>query len=164
MMRAERKSLIVVAQHAAPVLVFLAAAIFSGCASRRIANDYRFDVIGVVTTQDDTPLPGADVTLEVNGPVYEGVDLVKTRHVQTNDGGGFIFAFITDERGGKYTLKVRKDGFEPATVSGGAPPVGNHRIKLRKTAEPSKSDPTGNPPPSHYSLPTTHYPLVGAPQ
>jgi hypothetical protein len=101
-----------------------------------MANDFRFDVLGVVTQEDGTPVEGAEVTLEVVGPVYEGVDLVKTRKASTTAAGGFVFSYITDERGGKYTISVRKDRFEPASVSGNAPPAGNHKIILKKMATP----------------------------
>lgn len=157
MMSAQRKSLIVVAQNAAPVLVFLAATIFSGCASRRIAKDYVFGVTGIVTTEDGTPVQGADVTLQVNGLVYEGVDPVKIRHIETNDTGGFVFGYIANEPGGKYTITVRKQGFESEIVSGAAPPTGNHVIKLKKPIKTARNDVTSGPILSHYSLPTAHY-------
>jgi hypothetical protein len=101
-----------------------------------MANDFRFDVTGVVTANDAAPLLGPEVTLEVNGPVYEGVDLVKTRKVQTHGTGGFVFSYITDERGGEHTITVRKDGLEAKTVSGVAPPPGHHTIILKKPIEP----------------------------
>ena len=110
-----------------------------GCAARRIASDYVFGVTGIVTTQDGNPLQGADVTLDVNGPVYQAIDLVKTRHVLTNDTGGFVFGYISHERGVKYTITVRKEGFEPETVSGAAPPDGSHAIRLKKSTEPDKT-------------------------
>jgi hypothetical protein len=136
-MRSRLPSLLV-AQHAAPFLVFLLSTFLLGCAARRIAHDYVFGVTGIVTTEDGGPLQGADVTLEVNGSVYEGIDLVKSRHVETNDTAGFVFAYITGERGVKYTITVRKAGFEPETVSGVAPPQGNHTIRLKKGAEGAK--------------------------
>jgi hypothetical protein len=91
-----------------------------GCAARRITKDYVFSVTGVVETQDDARVRGADVFLQVNGEVYEAIDLVRTRHVLTNDTGGFVFAYISHERGAKYTITVRKEVFEPQTVSGAA--------------------------------------------
>jgi hypothetical protein len=68
----------------------------------------------------------------VNGPVYEAVTVVKTVKRMTNSTGGFVFGYISHERGVKYTLTVRKEGFEPQTVSGRAPPAGHHTIRLKK--------------------------------
>jgi hypothetical protein len=110
-----------------------------GCAARRIANDYIFGVTGIVTTEDEAPLQGADVTLDVNGPVYEGIDLVRTKHLLTNSTGGFVFEYISHRRGVNYTITVSKEGFEPGTVSGAAPPDGSHAIRLKKSAKPDKT-------------------------
>jgi len=110
-----------------------------GCAARRIANDYVFGVTGIVTTRDETPLQDADVTLDVNGPVYEGINLVRTRHLLTNNTGGFVFGYISHQRGVKYTISVRKEGFEPEAVSGAAPPDGSHTIRLKKVTERDKA-------------------------
>ena len=111
--------------------------------------------------QDSTPLVGADVTLDVNGPVYEVIDPVRSRHVVTNESGGFIFAYISHQWGVQYAITVRKEGFQPETVSGAAPPNASLTIKLRKAGDPIKSDAVGPPVSSHYPLPTTHYSLVG---
>jgi len=160
MTRAPRKSSILWAQHAAPALVLIVLLIgLPGCTARRISTDYVFSVTGVVQTQDDAPLQGAGVTLEVNGPVYQAIDLVKSRHVVTNETGGFVFAYISHERGVQYTITVRKVGFEPQMVSGAAPPNGNHVIKLKKPSEPTQSGAAGGSVLPHYSLPTTHYSL-----
>lgn len=110
-----------------------------GCAARRIAHDYVFGVTGIVTTQDEMPLQGADVTLEVNGPVYEGIDLVRTKHLLTNNTGGFVFGYISHQPGVSYKVTVRKEGFEPETVSGSTPPNGSHTIRLKKSTEPDKT-------------------------
>ena len=150
----------VVAQHAAPVLCLIASTmLLLGCAARRITKDYVFNVTGVVQTQDDLRVQGAVVTLELSGPVYEVVDLVRTRHVLTNDTGGFVFAYISHEPGVKYKITVSKEGFEPQSVSGAAPPSGKHIITLRKPNEPTKSDVTGDPVLPHYSPLKTHYSL-----
>jgi hypothetical protein len=160
MMRAQRKSSLVAAQHAAPLLALVLLLIgLPGCAARRITVDYVFSVTGVVRTQDEAPLQGADVTLEVNGPVYEAIDLVRKRHVVTTENGGFVFVYISHQEGVKYTITVHKGGFEPQTLSGAAPPNGNHVIKLKRPSGPAKSDAAIGPVSSHYSPHTTHYPL-----
>ena len=104
------------------------------CAVRRVSHDYIFDVIGVVTAEDDAPVQDAEVTLEVNGPVFEAVTPVKTVKQLTNITGGFVFMYISHEPRVKYTLTVRKEGFEPETVSGSTPPTGNHAIRLRRAS------------------------------
>ena len=99
------------------------------------AHDYIFSVTGVVTSEDGSPLQGAEVTLEVNGPVYQAVELVKTAKLSTNNTGGFVFMYTSHKRGVKYSVTVSKDGFEPQTVSGSAPPSGNHTIRLKIRGE-----------------------------
>ena len=98
-------------------------------------HDYIFSVTGVVTSEDGAPLEGAEVTLEVNGPVYQAVELVKTAKLSTNNTGGFVFTYTSHKRGVKYSVTVSKDGFEPQTVSGSAPPSGNHTIRLKIRGE-----------------------------
>ncbi|HEX9223321.1 MAG TPA: carboxypeptidase-like regulatory domain-containing protein [Candidatus Acidoferrales bacterium] len=95
-------------------------------------HDYVFSVTGVVKTKDDAPVQDAEVTLEVNGPVYEAVTLVRTVKRPTNSTGGFVFTYLSHKRGVKYTITVRKEGFESQTVSGSAPPAGNHVIRLKR--------------------------------
>src|SRR5712692_2857682 len=81
------------------------------CAARRVrVHDYMFGVTGLVTAEDDTPIVGAEVTLEVNGPVYEAVTLVRTAKGSTNIAGGFVFMYLSHERDVKYSLTVRKEG------------------------------------------------------
>jgi hypothetical protein len=103
-----------------------------GCPGR--SHDYVFDVTGVVTAEDGAPLKDAEATLEVNGPVYEAVTLVRTVKRSTDDTGGFVFTYISHKRGVKYSLTVRKEGFEPETVSGSSPPAGNHVIRLKRAS------------------------------
>ena len=100
---------------------------------RRI-KDYNFTVSGgVVNAEDETRIQEAEVMLEVNGPVYDGVTLVKTVQAKTNDSGVFVFAYLSHKRGVKYTITVRKPGFEPVTVSGNSPPEAKHVIRLKRT-------------------------------
>ena len=49
-----------------------------GCAFRRVSHDYMFDVTGMVIAEDRAPLQDVEVTLGVNGPVYEAITPVKT--------------------------------------------------------------------------------------
>jgi hypothetical protein len=103
-----------------------------GCAFRRVSHDYMFDVTGMVIAEDRAPLQDVEVTLEVDGPVYAAITPVKTVKHLTNGTGGFMFMYISHERGVKYTLTVHKDGFEPQSVSGSSPPAGNHVIRLKR--------------------------------
>lgn len=57
------------------------------------------------------PLQGAQVTLEVNGPVYAGVTPAKTEQLLTNSTVGFVIMHISHKRGVKYTITARKNGF-----------------------------------------------------
>jgi hypothetical protein len=104
------------------------------CAARVRVHDYMFEVTGLVAAEDNTPIEGAEVTLEVNGPVYEAVTLVRTVKSSTNNAGGFVFAYLSHKRGVNYGLTVRKEGFEPQTVSGSAPPDGHHTIRLKRAS------------------------------
>ena len=102
-----------------------------GCAVRRI-HDYVFSVDGVVTAEDGSPLRDAEITLEVNGPVYEAVTPVNIVKRFTDNTGGFVFMYISHEQAVKYTLAASKDGFEPQTISGNSPPPGHHTIRLKR--------------------------------
>jgi hypothetical protein len=155
-----RRPSVVAAQHAAPFLSLVASTmLLLGCAAKRRANDYVFVVTGIVTAHDDVPLEAADVTLEVSGPVYEGIDLVQTRHVLTNNTGGFVFAYLSHKRGVTYAITARKKGFKTQTVSGSAPPEGDLKIRLKRLAELDKSDTASSLVLTHYPLLTTHHPL-----
>jgi hypothetical protein len=108
--------------------------------ARRI-KEYNFTVSGgVLNAEDDTPVQEVEVTLEVNGPVYDGVTLVKTVHSKTANSGNFVFAYLSHRPGVKYSLTVRKAGFEAVTVSGSSPPEAKHVIRLKRT-ESSASRP-----------------------
>lgn len=94
-------------------------------------------VTGIVTGEDGSPLKNAEITLEVNGPVYEAATPLKVVKRFTNDSGGFVFTYISHKSGVKYTITVSKDGFEPQTASGSSPPTGHHTIRLKRKAEDS---------------------------
>lgn len=87
-----------------------------------------------MAAEDSFPLRDAEITLEVNGPVYEAVTPVKVVKRFTDDTGGFVFTYISHEFGAKYTLTVSKDGFEPQTVSGSSPPAGHQAVRLKRKA------------------------------
>jgi hypothetical protein len=113
-------------------LLFLGSVVLaSGCAARR-SHDYIFSVTGVVTAEDGSPLGDAEITFEVNGKVYEAITPVKTVNRLTDNTGGFVFTYISHERAVRYTVTATKEGFEPQTVSGSAPPAGHHTIRLKK--------------------------------
>lgn len=95
-------------------------------------HDYIFTITGVVTAEDGTPTKDAEITLEVNGPVYKGVELIKTVKSMTDDTGGFVFTYMSHKRGVKYSITVRKEGFESQTVSGSSPPASHHTIHLKR--------------------------------
>jgi Carboxypeptidase regulatory-like domain len=78
--------------------------------------DYIFSISGVVTTEDKTPIKNAEITLKVDGPVYKGTELITIVKSVTDDTGGFAFMYMSHKRGEKYTITVRKEGFEPQTV------------------------------------------------
>src|SRR5882724_6740238 len=96
-------------------------------------HDYIFTITGVVTAEDGTPTKDAEITLEVNGPVYKGVELIKTVKSTTDDTGGFVFTYISHKRCVKYSITVSKEGFESQTVSGTSPPTSHHTIHLKRT-------------------------------
>jgi hypothetical protein len=116
------------------LLVLGCALLLVACAVRRVSHDYIFDVTGLVTAEDNAPVQEAEVTLEVNGPVYAAITPVKTVKQLTNIAGGFVFRYISHERSVKYTLTVHKEGFETETVSGSSSPTGNHVIRLKRTS------------------------------
>ena len=53
------------------VIMFVSATFMIGCPLRRTSHDYMFAVTGIITTEQDEPLPGVDVTLKTDGEVYE---------------------------------------------------------------------------------------------
>jgi hypothetical protein len=106
-------------------------------------HDYIFSITGMVTTEDGAPLEDAEITLEVNGPVYKGVESIRTVKLTTDNTGGFVFMYISHKRGVKYNVTVHKKGFERVTVSGSSPPAANHVIRLKRTSgEGSTSRPS----------------------
>lgn len=117
------------------VLVFVMAFAVSPFGCRARSHDYIFGVTGVVTAEDGAPLKDAEITLEVSGPVYEAVTLVRTVKRSADSTGGCVFTYISRKRGVKYSLTVRKGGFEPQTVSGSAPPAEHYMIRMKRAAD-----------------------------
>jgi hypothetical protein len=107
------------------------------------AKDYTFDVTGTVSADDGTPLQNVEVILQVDRPVYEGVNAVNTQRVVTSK-GAFIFRCLSHSQSTKYTVTVRKDGYEPQTVSGTAPPNGDFTIRLKKASAEGAGKPESN--------------------
>jgi hypothetical protein len=112
-------------------LYFLIFGLASGAGAKPV-HDYIFEVRGVVTTEDAVPIKDAEITLDVNGPVYQGAKLVKTVKCMTDNAGGFVFMYMSHNRGVKYSITVRKEGFETQTVSGASPPASHHTIQLKR--------------------------------
>jgi hypothetical protein len=125
------------------LLVLLCCAVFGLVCEARPSpvHDYIFTLTGVVTAEDATPIKNAEITLEVNGPVYKGVELIKNVKSITDDTGGFVFTYMSYKRGVKYSITVRKEGFEPQTVSGSSPPASHHTIHLKKARGGDASSP-----------------------
>jgi hypothetical protein len=125
-------------------ILLLGSAVFSlGCAARR-SHDYIFAVTGLVTAEDGSPIKDAEISLEVSGPVYEAVTPVKTVRRLTDSNGHFTFMYISHERSVKYIIKMSKNGFEPQTVSGSAPPAAYHAILLKKANRNSVTGMSGS--------------------
>ena len=100
------------------------------CLAHRI-RDYTFDVTGTVSAEDGTALQDVEVTLQVSNSIYEGIAPMKTQRLVTSK-GVFIFRCLSHSSVAKYSVTVRKDGFESQTVLGSAPPDGNHVIRLKR--------------------------------
>ena len=115
--------------------LFLGSIIFvSGCAAHRLPN-YSFSVTGIVAAEDGSPIEDAEITLELNAPVYEVALPVKSVGRLTNASGSFAFTYTTHEQRVGYVITVSKDGFETQTVKGSAPPVEYHAIFLKRATK-----------------------------
>jgi hypothetical protein len=120
------------------ILLLVLAVATSSCAVRR-SHDYTFGVTGIITTQDGSSIEGAEVVLDVYGPVYAGVAPVHSERLRTDSTGGFVFMHISHERGVKYMLTVQKAVFEVQTITGHAPPDEHHTIRLKKAGNLSNA-------------------------
>jgi hypothetical protein len=124
------------------VLILLVVGCTTFCAARRV-RDYTFDVTGTVAADDGTALQDVEVVLQVDTPVYEGMTPVTTQRIVTSK-GAFIFRCLSRSSSTKYTVTVRKEGFEPQTVSGTAPPAGNFTIRLKGASRKGTVKPEGD--------------------
>jgi hypothetical protein len=111
-------------------LFLLGCAALVFCAAPRV-KDHIFDVAGTVSAEDGTPLYDVEVILNVDPPIYEGVEEVNTQRVVTSK-GAFIFRCLSHSASTKYTVTVRKEGYEAQGISGTAPPSGSYTIRLKK--------------------------------
>ncbi len=114
------------------VLLIVLGCVFltAGCAVRR-DHDYRFGVTGFVTSEDGASLSDVEVVLNLDTPVYDGITPIKTARV-TASNGTFVLMYISGSSSTKYTITVRKQGFEPQTATGSAPPDGHHVFRLKR--------------------------------
>jgi hypothetical protein len=112
------------------ILLVVGCALVAARAECRV-RDYTFDVTGIVSAEDGTALQDVEVILQVDNPIYEGVTPVKMQRIVTSK-GAFIFRCLSHSPSTKYTVTVRKNGFEPQTVSGSAPPDKHNVIRLKK--------------------------------
>jgi hypothetical protein len=83
-------------------------------------------------------LEGVEVILQVDSSVYAGVTALKSQRLLTNNNGTFIFMYLTGNVSTKYSLTIRKEGFEPQTVLGSSPPATHHAIRLKKANSPHR--------------------------
>jgi hypothetical protein len=112
----------------------LLAMVWAVCAattSPRRARDYFFDVTGVVTAEDGSPLPHVEVTLQVDAPIYEGVAPVNSKRIVT-DKGAFIFKCITHAPSINYTVTARSEGFQAQGLTGSVPPDAHLQFRLKR--------------------------------
>ena len=113
------------------------------CAASARERDYTFDVVGTVSAEDGTALQAVEVTLQVDHAIYEGVTPVKQQRIVTSK-GAFIFKCLTHSSSTRYSVTVRKDGYEPQTVFGTSPPNGNFTIRLKKASGEGAAKPDVN--------------------
>ncbi|MGA9981727.1 MAG: carboxypeptidase-like regulatory domain-containing protein [Candidatus Sulfotelmatobacter sp.] len=94
-------------------------------------HDYRFGVTGVVSAEDGTPIKDVEVVLNLDTPVYEGITPITTERVTARN-GAFVLMYISGSPSTKYTITIQKQGFEPQTAAGSAPPDGHHVFRLKR--------------------------------
>jgi len=96
-------------------------------------HDHVFDISGTIDASDGAPVNDVEVVLEVDKPIYDGLTPVKSQRLVTSE-GAFIFRCLSHDPVTNYRVTVRKDGYEPQTISGKVPPDAHLAIHLRKTA------------------------------
>jgi hypothetical protein len=124
-------------RHKFPAIIAICFVLFAAACVRRV-HDYTFSVTGFVTADDGQPLQGAEVTLELDAPVYEGIAALKSKRLLTNTNGSFVFMYLTGNATTRYRLTIRKEGFESQTLSGSSPPAEHHTVRL-KNAQKTKT-------------------------
>jgi len=102
----------------------------TGCLLFPRSHDYAFSVTGVVLDEVGLGLPQVEVTLEVQGPVFEVIEPVRTRTVVTGDSGAFHFMYISHQRAVPYSLTFSKEGYKPQHLTGAAPPDAPHELVM----------------------------------
>jgi hypothetical protein len=115
-----------------PSLLLCCVLVWTGHAGGRV-HDHVFDITGTVDASDGTPVNNVEVILEVDKPIYDGVTPVKSQRLVTSK-GAFIFRCLSHSPIMNYRITVRKDGFEPQTVSGKVPPDAHRTIHMKKIA------------------------------
>jgi hypothetical protein len=81
------------------------------CEARpRLTHDYIFSVNGVVAAEGGAALKDAEIILEVNGPVYEAVTLVRTVKRSTDSTGRFVFMYISAPPAAHHTIRMKRPG------------------------------------------------------
>jgi len=96
-------------------------------------HDHVFDITGTIDASDGAPVNDVEVILDVDKPIYDGLTPVTTQRVVTSK-GAFIFRCLSHDPATSYRVTVRKNGYEPQTVSGKAPPDAHLTIHLKKSA------------------------------
>lgn len=115
-------------------LLVLGCSIMTACAVRRVSRDYDLTVMGYVATEDGMPLQNVEVVLQVETPIYNALTPVTSQRVVTDNNGLFALGGLSHNSVTKYTVTVRKDGFEPQTVSGSSPPDAHLVFRLKKAS------------------------------
>jgi len=94
-------------------------------------RDRVFDITGTIDASDGTPVNDAEVVLEVDKPIYDGVNPVKSQRLVTSK-GAFIFRCLTHSPVTNFKVTVRQDGFEPQMISGKVPPDAHVTIHMKR--------------------------------
>jgi len=94
-------------------------------------HDRVFDITGTIDASDGAPVNDVEVILEVDKPIYDGITPVMSQRLVTSK-GAFIFRCLSHSPVTNYSVTVRKDGFEPQTISGKVPPDAHLTIHMKK--------------------------------
>jgi hypothetical protein len=97
------------------LLLLLLICSITSCATWHV--DYAFEVSGKVST-GGKPLPGVEVNLIIDKPVYKAITPVSTARAMTDEKGEFVFSYLTDSPSVNYSITFRKQGFEEVSLRG----------------------------------------------